>query len=41
MSKVAKVGLILNTAVLLLVLIGLAHAQRPPELDQTAVVVPK
>lgn len=35
MSKVAKVGLILNTTVLLLVLIGLAHAQRPPELDQT------
>src|SRR6185369_9244360 len=35
MSKVAKVGLILNTAVLLLVLIGLAHAQRPPEFDQT------
>lgn len=35
MSKFAKVGLILNTTVLLLVLIGLAHAQRPPELDQT------
>lgn len=35
MSKVAKVGLILNTALLLLVLIGLAHAQRPPETDQT------
>ena len=35
MSKAAKVGLIVNTALLALVLIGLAHAQRPPEIDET------
>ena len=35
MSKAAKTGLILNAVVFLLVLIGLAYAQRPPELDGT------
>jgi len=35
MSKTAKITLIVNALVLLLVLIGLAHAQRPPEIDDT------
>jgi hypothetical protein len=35
MSKPAKITLIANAGVLVLVLIGLAHAQRPPELDDT------
>ena len=33
MSKTAKIGLSVNSAFLLLVVIGLAHAQRPPETD--------
>jgi hypothetical protein len=35
MSKTAKITLIVNALGLLLVLIGLAHAQRPPETDDT------
>jgi hypothetical protein len=35
MSKTAKIGLSVNLALLLLVVIGLAHAQRPPETDET------
>ena len=35
MSKYAKVSLVANAVVLLLVLIGFAHAQRPPETDET------
>jgi hypothetical protein len=35
MSKAAKIGLSVNIVVLVLVVIGLAHAQRPPELDDT------
>ena len=35
MSKTAKVTLIANALVLILVLIGLAHGQRPPDTDET------
>src|SRR5436190_8133694 len=35
MSKAAKITLVVNTFALVLVLIGLAHAQRPPETDDT------
>jgi hypothetical protein len=35
MSRTAKVTLAVNAVVLVLVLIGLAHAQRPPETDET------
>lgn len=35
MSKAAKIGLGVNVVLLLLVLFGLAHAQRPPEFNET------
>jgi len=35
MSKTAKISLIANAVFLMLVLLGLAYAQRPPELDDT------
>jgi hypothetical protein len=35
MSKAAKIGLSLNAALMVLLVIGLAHAQRPPETDET------
>jgi hypothetical protein len=35
MSKTAKISLIANAVFLLLVLMGLAYAQRPPEVDDT------
>src|SRR5262247_3902304 len=35
MSKAAKISLIVNIVFLVLVLIGLAYAQRPPETDET------
>jgi hypothetical protein len=35
MSKAAKISLIVNAVLLVLVLIGLAYAQRPPETDET------
>ena len=35
MSKTAKITLVVNALVLLLVLIGVARAQRPPETDDT------
>lgn len=35
MSKSAKIGLLVNAILLVLVLFTLAHAQRPPETDET------
>src|SRR5215470_9758791 len=35
MSKAAKISLIVNAVLLVLVLIGLAYAQRPPDTDET------